>query len=184
MTLMRQKMGTGLFLAVAGFMVSAFVASSAFAQAPPYTAYGTTGLEEGQVVEVFAGGESCGSDTVTAEGEWGPIYVGTDECPAEEGEEITFTVDGQPAVAEEAPVTFVAGGAPENAAVGLVLVVDGVPADDTADDVADDDPPAPAPTGNAGLVGSGASSSLVLVMLLGVLGAVLVAGARVATRRS
>ena len=176
MTLIRKKAGLGLMLAVAGLMLSAYLASSAFAQTPPFTAYGTTGLDEGQVVEVFVGDASCGTDTVNAAGEWGPIYAGADECPATEGDEITFTVDGAAAVAAEAPVTFVAGGAPADPAVGIVL--------DVGEPVDDDDAPAPAPTGNAGLVGGAGSTSMALVMLLGVLGAALVAGARVATRRS
>lgn len=168
MALIRKMAALGTAMAVAAVLFGAF-AASANAQVPPFTAYGT-GLESGAVVEAWIGDDACGEATVDGDGNW-LIYVQAGgDCAPVDGDEISFTIDGD---ATNETATYSAGGAPEDVAEGISLTVD------------DSGPEAPTPgeTGSAGLLGS-TGTSMALVLALGVFAAALVAGGRTATRRS
>ena len=97
MTLGRRlvTVAAGAVLAVA---VTAGAPPHASAQAAlPYLAYGV-GLTSGQVVEAYLGDTSVGRTTADAAGRWkiqiAPAGAGTG---AENGDRITFRVDGRPA---------------------------------------------------------------------------------------
>lgn len=167
MTFTRKLAGLGIALAAAAVMFSAF-AVSASAQTPPYTAYGI-GQKAGAKIAANIAGKSCGAAvTVDAQGQW-KITIGTDAaCAPKEGDVISFTIDG---VAAIPTVKWTAGGAPADAAKGIALVAGaGAPA-----------APAPAKTGDAGLLGA-SGTSMALVLMMGIAAAALVAGARTATR--
>ena len=164
MTLTRKFMGLGIAFAAAAVLFSAF-AASASAQTPPYTAYGV-GQAAGAKIGANIAGKSCGADvTADATGNW-KITIGTDAaCAPKEGDTVSFTIGG---VAATQTVKWTAGGAPADAAKGIAL---------TAGAAA----PAPAKTGDAGLLGS-TGTSMALVLMMGIAAAALVAGARTATR--
>ena len=166
--MMKKVAGLGAAFAAAVVLFSAF-AASASAQAPGYTAYGVGGAAlAGQTVGANIGGKSCGEVKADAQGNWGPLTIASDNaCAPKDGDTIAFTVGGKAATET---VKWSAGGAPADAAKGITLTVDA-----TA--------PAPAKTGNAGLLGT-SGTSMVLVALLGVAAAAMVAGARTATRES
>ncbi len=153
---------------VAAVLVSALAQSTASAQAAlPYKAYGS-GLKSAQVVEAFKGTTSVGKAAVDASGNWSIDIQSGGASNVANGDKITFKLDGRDVTQS---FTFQGGQFP--APPGLVLTV--AAGGTTAP------PPAPAKTGDAGLFGAtGASTSMVL--LLGVLAAALVAGARTATR--
>ncbi len=164
MTFTRKLAGLGIALAAAAVMFSAF-AVSASAQTPPYTAYGI-GQKAGAKIGSNIAGKSCGETTVDAQGQW-KITIGTDApCAPKEGDTISFTIDG---VAATPTVKWTAGGAPADAAKGIALVAGAAAA------------PAPAKTGDAGLLGT-SGTSMALVLMMGIAAAALVAGARTATR--
>lgn len=167
MSLIRKMTGLGSGIALAALVFGA-LAATASAQEPPFTAYGQ-GLEQGDTVAASVGGEECGSTTADADGNWILQISGSDPCSPQAGDEITFTLNGDATTATE---TFQAGGAPADVANGIDLEVD------------DDGGAAPPPseTGNAGLLGSNATSPL-LAIALGVLAITFVAGARKATSR-
>ena len=165
MTFTRKLAGLGIALAAAAVMFSAF-AVSASAQTPPYTAYGI-GQKAGAKIAANIAGKSCGAAvTVDAQGQW-KITIGTDAaCAPKEGDVVSFTIDG---VAATQTVKWTAGGAPADAAKGIALTAGAAAA------------PAPAKTGDAGLLGA-SGTSMALVLMMGIAAAALVAGARTATR--
>lgn len=162
MTLIRKMAGALSLSAIAALMLASVFASSASAQAAnPMQVFGVTGsgdVVEGSVIEAWIDGASVGTATATADGWVIDIQNGTN------GAEISFTIDGE-ATAEtlayegfaSTEVTLTLGAATET--------------------------PAPAETGNAGLLGS-TGTSMALVLALGVFAAAMVAGGRTATRRS
>ena len=164
MTLSRMLAGVGVAFAAAVVMFSAFAASTS-AQTPPYTAYGLS-QPAGAKIAANIAGKACGGDaTADATGNW-KITIGTDAaCTPKEGDTVSFSVNG---VASAQTVKWTAGGAPADAAKGIAL---------TAGAAA----PAPAKTGDAGLLGS-TGTSMALVLMMGIAAAALVAGARTATR--
>lgn len=164
MTWTRKLAGLGIAFAAAAVLFSAF-AVSATAQTPPYTAYGI-GQTAGAKIAANIAGKACGGDsTVDAQGNWKITINTTAGCAPKEGDTVSFTING--AAAKET-VKWTAGGAPADAAKGIAL---------TAGAAA----PAPAKTGDAGLLGS-SGTSMALVLMMGIAAAALVAGARTATR--
>ncbi len=163
MTLTRKFMGLGIAFAAAAVLFSAFVASAS-AQNPPYTAYGI-GLTAGAKVAANIAGKSCGEATVAAAGTWLLTINADAVCAPKEGDTVAFTING---AAAAQTVKWSSGGAPADAAKGIAL---------TAGAAA----PAPAKTGDAGLLGA-SGTSMALVLMLGIAAAALVAGARTATR--
>lgn len=172
MALIRKMAALGTAMALTAILFGAFSAS-VNAQTPPFTAYGT-GLDAGDEVTAIVDGADCGSATADADGNW-LIYVeASGDCAPTDGDEISFTLNGE---ATNETATYSAGGAPADVANGISLTL----ADDDGDD--NGETPTPAPTGNAGLLGS-TGTSMALVLALGVLAAALVAGGRTATRRN
>lgn len=161
MTLIRKMAGALSLTAIAALML----ASVASAQpANPMQVFGVTGsgdVVEGTVVEAMIGGASVGTATATADGWVIDIQNGTN------GDEVSFTIDGEAAAETVAYEGF--------ASTEVTLTAGG--------GAGGGDTPAPAETGNAGLLGS-AGTSMALVLALGVFAAAMVAGGRTATRRS
>jgi hypothetical protein len=84
----------------------------------PYTAYGT-GLQPGELVDIFVGGEHCAQATADADGNWGPVAIGVSSpCTPVEGEIISFLLNGEPTIETD---VFAFAGAPQNVATGIVL---------------------------------------------------------------
>lgn len=169
MSVLRKMAAPFAALAVAALLFGAY-ATTADAQVPPFTAYGS-GLTAGDTVEAWANGMSCGSATVDADGNW-LLQIGSDApCAPAEGDELTFTLNGEATAAAE---IFKAGGAPSDVAGGITLVpITG----DT-----DGETPAPADTGNAGFLTEN-STGLASMLALGAFALLAVGGARAATRR-
>ena len=167
MTLLKKMSGLGIALAAAALLFSS-LATTVTAQTPPFVAYGT-GATSGDAIVVLVGGASAGTATADADGNWGPVNV-----DGASGDAITFSVNGTDA---EQSATWSSGGTPSDVAAGFVLTVAG-----SASSAAPAAPAAPAPsdTGNAGLVATGSSSALMLLMVA--FAASMVAGARFATR--
>lgn len=165
MKLTRKFMGLGIAFAAAAVLFSAFAVSASAQTTPPYTAYGV-GQKAGAKIAANIAGKSCGAGaTVDAGGNW-KITIGTDAaCAPKDKDVVSFTIDG---VAATQTVVWSQGGAPADAAKGIAL---------TAGAAA----PAPAKTGDAGLLGS-SGTSMALVLMMGIAAAALVAGARTATR--
>ncbi len=141
---------------------------TAHAQGPDVAQYYGTGLAEGDTVAAWIDGTECASTTVNAAGEW-IVQVREADCSAEDGATVSFSVNGD---AAEQTATWSAGDSSE-----VTLTVAAMP-----DDGAMPDLPAEPDTGNAGLVGSAGSSSL-LALALGSLALAGLAAARLATRR-
>ena len=167
MTLLKKMSGLGIALAAAALLFSS-LATTVTAQTPPFVAYGT-GATSGDAIDVLVGGASAGTATADADGNWGPVNV-----DGASGDAITFTVNGTDA---EQSATWSSGGTPSDVAAGFVLTVAAA-----ASEAAPAAPAAPAPsdTGNAGLVATGSSSALMLLIVA--FAASTVAGARFATR--
>jgi len=163
LTLMRKFAMVGV-AAVAALVLMSTIVSSASAQAAlPFKAFGS-GLKAGAVVEAFKGTTSVGKATVDAGGNW---QIDIQPTAAANGDVISFKLDGATAVQT---VTFQSGQFTPPPGLALTVAAGGAA-------------PAPAPTGNAGLVGS-TGASMALVLVLGVFALTLVAGARTATRKS
>lgn len=176
MTLIRKMAAPAAAFAVAALLFGA-LATSAQAQTPPFSAYGI-GQTPGAVVEAFVGGNSCGTATADADGNWLLEIAADAPCTPAAGDEISFTLDGA-AVTETA--TWSAGGVPADVANGISLTPSG---DGGSGDGGSGDggtTPPPADTGNAGLAATSGSSLLLVLALMG-LATALVGGARVSTR--
>ncbi len=161
--------------AVTAVVLGLFAASAGAVHAQgPFTAYGI-GQTEGAVVAAGVGGVICGTTTVNSDGEW-LLAVDSDAvCNPSEGDTINFYVD-MAGVSETAEWT--AGGTPAtsgfDANTGITLTV-------TGDAPPVVDAPAAADTGNAGLVSADATSGVLWLALLALVGVTL-AGSRVVTR--
>ena len=166
MTLMRKFAMVGA-AALAALMLMSAVVSTASAQAAlPFKAFGS-GLKADTAVEAFKGTTSVGKATADAGGNW---QIDIQPTAAANGDKITFTVGG--AAANES-VTFQSGQFTPPPGLALTAAAGG----------AAPKAPAPAKTGNAGLLGS-TGSSLALALVFGVFALTLVASARTATRKS
>ena len=173
MTFLRKTLALSAVLAVAVALFGSF-ATTASAQSPPFSAYGT-GATDGDTIAVLAGTTECATATATATGTWGPIQLGeaVGDCVFAAGDTISFCLNGT--VADQSEL-WAAGGAPAAVATGTVLTVAAV--------VVVEEPvaaPVPADTGNAGLAQSTGTSSIA-TLLLAAFAVVVVAGGRVASR--
>ncbi|MCA9848703.1 MAG: hypothetical protein KC461_07080 [Dehalococcoidia bacterium] len=166
MTLIRKMAGALSLSAIAALMLATVFAATANAQpANPMQVFGVTGngdVVEGSVIEAMINGESVGTATATADGWVIDIQNGTN------GDEVSFTIDGESAAETVSYEGF--------ASTEVSLTAGGAGA-------GGGETPAPAETGNAGLLGS-TGTSMALVLALGVFAAAMVAGGRTATRRS
>ena len=164
MTFMRKFAMVGAAAVAALMLMGAIAVTTAEAQAAlPYKAYGS-GLKAGQVVTAFNKTVEVGKATVDANGNWS---IDIQPTAAANGDVISFKID---ALAAAQTVVFQSGQFP--APPGIALTAGAAAA------------PAPAKTGNAGLLGSTGTSPAMLALVLGVFAATLVAGARTATRKS
>ena len=163
-----RKMAAPLAALTVATLLFGALATSASAQVPPFTAYGSN-QTAGAVVEAWINSVSCGSATVDADGNW-LLQIGTDApCSPAEGDTIAFTLDG---AATSAAEIWKAGGAPSDVAGGSTLEpITGGPV-----------VPPPADTGNAGFLAEN-STSLASMLALGAFALLAVGGARAATRR-
>lgn len=86
---------------------------------PPFAAYGT-GLDEGDVVGIWLGDTECATATVSADGNWGPVWLGktVGSCTFSQGDTIWFQLNGLWAYETE---MYVAAGTPADVANGTVL---------------------------------------------------------------
>lgn len=192
MTLSRAMTRFGLVAAAAALMLTLGLASanSVSAQVLPAVLYGQ-GLEEGQVVTAYIGGEECGSATVDDAGEWTMQIAPDADCEPTANAAISFTVDGDPATSSPAAV-WNSGGTPSDVANGYTLTVqEATPtatatatatstatATATATATSTSTPSAPK-TGNAGLLGEDGGNGGMWLLL----GFAAVAGAAVAGRQ-
>lgn len=87
------------------------------ARAVPFLAYGMD-VDEGKEVEAFIGGLSCGKTVAATDGAW-VLSIGEDApCTPTEGDEITFTVDGDE---RDPTVVWRPGGIPADVRRGIDL---------------------------------------------------------------
>jgi len=167
--LVRLSSAAGL-LAVA-FMTATLFASTAHAQNPPATMYGTT--TAGAKVEALVGGRVCQTVTAgAADGFWQMQIPEGGTCGAADGAAITFTLNGAGCTATE---TWKAGGAPKTVATGVALTA--------ATCTGAGGAVTPPKTGNAGLLPSGGASSPWFALMLGAFALAGLAGARAMTGR-
>ncbi len=150
-------------LLAAAFLSASMFASSAHAQNPPATMYGTA--KAGDKVEALVGGKVCASATAGADGFWMMQIAEGGACGAKDGDTISFTLNGAAAAQTE---TWKAGGAPKTVATGVTLSSSGV---------------TPPKTGNAGLLPTGGASSPYFALMLGAFALAGLAGARAMTGR-
>ena len=167
MSLLKKMAAPLAALTVATLLFGAFV-TSANAQVPPFTAYGS-GLTAGDTVEAWVNSVSCGMATVDADGNWLLQIDSASACAPVDGDAISFTLNGATTDAAE---VYKAGGAPADVAAGITLVATGEAAP----------APAPADTGNAGFLTEN-STGLAAMLALGAFALLAVGGARAATRR-
>jgi hypothetical protein len=186
----------GLVAAAAALMLTLGLATAGTAQAQvlPAVLYGQ-GLDEGDEVSAYIGGELCETATVNADGEWTMQIPPDADCDPSAGDSVTFTLNGDPATSSP-PATWASGGTPSDVANGYTLTVSQATATPTATATATatrtatatttatatatttSTPVAPK-TGNAGLLGEdGGNGGLWLL-----LGFAAVAGAAVAGRQ-
>ena len=165
--LVRLGAAVGLFALV--LSLSAAFTTTIHAQGPPATMYGTAHADD--AIEAFVGGVSCGTATADSDGFW-QMQIGEDAaCSPGDGDEISFTHNGD---AVEATETWASGGAPGDVANGVDPTLAGAMAPDvTAPD-----------TGNAGLLAQTSGSSPWLALALGALALGALAGTRAVARRS
>lgn len=164
MTLIRKFAMVGVAAVAAVVLMSTIVSSASAQAALPFKAFGS-GLKAGVVVEAFKGTTSVGKATVDAGGNW---QIDIQPTAAANGNVINFNLAGARAVQT---VTFQSGQFTPPPGLALTVAAGGGAT------------PAPAKTGNAGLLGSG-GTSMGLVLVLGVFALTLVVGARTATRKS
>jgi hypothetical protein len=154
-------------LAVA-LMSATFFASTAHAQNPPATMYGTT--TAAAKVEALIGGRVCQTATADGTGFWQMQIPEGGTCGAADGATINFQLNGAGCAATE---TWRAGGAPRTVATGVALAnCTGAAGGVT-----------PPKTGNAGLLPSGGASSPWFALMLGAFALAGLAGARAMTGR-
>lgn len=159
------RIGSVASLLAAAFMAASLFASSANAQNPPATMYGTS--TAGARVEALIGGRVCTTATAGADGFWMMQIPEGGACGAKDGDTISFTLNGAPTTQTE---TWRAGGAPRNVAQGVSLTAGAATV-------------TPPKTGNAGLLPSGGASSPWFALMLGAFALAGLAGARAMTGR-
>ncbi len=157
------RVGSLAGLLAVAFLSASIFASSAHAQNPPATMYGTA--KAGDKVEALVGGRVCATATAGADGFWMMQIAEGGACGAKDGDTISFTLNGAAAAQTE---TWKAGGAPKTVATGVALSASGV---------------VPPKTGNAGLLPTGGASSPWFALMLGAFALAGLAGARAMTGR-
>ena len=157
------RLGSVAGLLAVALMSATIFASTAHAQNPPATMYGTA--KAGDKVEALIGGKVCTTATAGADGFWMMQIPEGGACGAKDGDTISFTLNGGAAAQTE---TWKAGGAPKTVATGVALTGGGV---------------VPPKTGNAGLLPTGGASSPWFALMLGAFALAGLAGARAATGR-
>jgi hypothetical protein len=160
------RLGSVAGLLAVAFMTATIFASSAYAQNPPATMYGTA--KAGDKVEALIGGKVCATATADSTGFWQMQIAEGGTCGAAAGATISFTLNGGSTAQTE---TWNAGGAPKTVATGVTLTAGGVT------------PPTPPKTGNAGLLPSGGASSPWFALMLGAFALAGLAGARAMSER-
>ena len=156
-------------LAVA-FMTATLFASTAHAQNPPATMYGTTTANAS--VQALVGGRVCQTVTAGGDGFWQMQIPEGGTCGAADGATITFNLNSAGCSATE---TWKAGGAPKTVATGVALTA--------ATCTGAGGAVTPPKTGNAGLLPSGGASSPWFALMLGAFALAGLAGARAMTGR-
>jgi len=159
------RLGSVPGLLAVAFMTATIFASTAHAQNPPATMYGTA--TAGAKVETLIGGKVCTTATAGADGFWQTQITEGGVCGAANGATISFTLNGVGCSQTE---TWNAGGAPKTVATGVTLT-------GCAGSVS------PPKTGNAGLLPSGGASSPWFALMLGAFALAGLAGARAMTGR-
>ncbi len=157
----------GLVAAVAALMLTLSIAVAGTvtsAQTPPATLYGK-GLKAGDKVEASIGGAVCGTATATAAGEWSLQIAADNTCKPTAGAAVALKLNGAAVTARPA-ATWAGGGLPSDVANGYVLSAAPAAAAVT-----------PPKTGNAGMLGSSATS-MWLVLGIGLVALGAVAGTR------
>ena len=86
-------------------------------QSAPFTAYGSDACA-GSTVESFVDGVSCGSVVADEDGRWLMQIGDGSACAPQQGDTITFTLDGRATSATE---SYAPGGAPKNVTEGVQL---------------------------------------------------------------
>ena len=163
--LIRLGAAVGLFAFV--LSLSAAFATTTNAQGPPATMYGTASA--GDEIGAWVGGTECGTATAGSDGFW-QMQIGEDApCSPGDGDEFSFTLNGE---ATEETETWASGGAPADVANGVSLTVS------MGGDVMAPD------TGNAGLLTQSSGASPWLALALGALALGALAGTRAVARRS
>jgi hypothetical protein len=157
------RLGSVAGLLAVAFISASIFASTASAQNPPATMYGTA--KAGDRVEALIGGRVCTSATAGADGFWMMQIPEGGACGAKDGDTISFTLNGAATAQTE---TWRAGGAPRTVATGVTLTTTGV---------------TPPKTGNAGLLPAGGASSPWFALMLGAFALAGLAGARAMTAR-
>ncbi len=168
MSLTRRFSAAGLSAVMMTVIAGALFASSALAQpALPFKAYGS-GLRTGQVVAALKGtATEVARATVDGNGNWSMDIPAANANP---GEIVRFTLDGAPT---NQTITFQNGLFVPPPGLALTL----------ASGAAATPVPAPAKTGNAGLLGQSSNTNAGIILALGVAALVLAAGARAVTRK-
>lgn len=157
------RLGSVAGLLAVALMSATIFASTAHAQNPPATMYGTAKATD--KVEALIGGKVCTTATAGSDGFWMMQIPEGGACGAKDGDTISFTLNGSAAAQTE---TWKAGGAPKAVATGVALTSSGV---------------TPPKTGNAGLLPTGSSTSPWFALMLGAFALAGLAGARAATGR-
>ncbi len=159
-----------VLVAVAALGLGLALASTVHAQNPPFTAYGA-GLTDGDSVEAFADGNSCGTTTADSSGEW-VLIINEGDCDggAADGATVSFYLNGSAANETE---TWSAGGAPADAVNGISLTA-----------ASGGGVVIPPDTGSAGIVSTSGGAASWLALALGAFALASVGVARTATRRS
>ena len=160
----------------------AFGVHSAHAQDPGPTenSYYGIGLDDGVMVGASIGDALCGETENSASDGW-VIRIDAGDCGggAADGATITFTLDG--AKAEQTATWSPAKSEQLSLTVAAMVTPTETPTEVPTNGMTPEGPEGPI-VGNAGLVSSNSSSSL-LALALGFLAVAGMAGARVATRR-
>ena len=170
--LVRLGTAAGLFALV--LSLSAAFASTALAQGPPATMYGTASA--GDEIGVWVGSASCGSVTAGSDGFW-MMQIGEGApCSPSDGDTLSFTMNG---AATNETETWASGGSPADVANGVSLTAAMMETDGMAPEAGVMAPD----TGNAGLLTQSSGTSPWLALALGALALGALAGTRAVARR-
>ena len=158
------RLGSVAGLLAVAFMTATLFASTAHAQNPPATMYGTAKAND--KVETLIDAKVCTTATAGTDGFWQTQIPEGGTCGAAAGKTINFRLNGASAAQTE---VWQPGGAPKVVTSGVALTPGG---------------PTPPSTGNAGLLPSGGASSPWFALMLGAFALAGLAGARAMTGRN